>query len=202
MKNLNLFFTLLLFLLPSQYALAQEKTDSTEIISRIAAFELPKVSPYYFQHQYLSVIAPMITEDNSIVFNNPTNLNSYTPVGNGFRSPFSDSDIVVEAFEDEGKKIFVWKFPEPEYLREALYMAFIPVNGRYVAYAICIGQLVDWEISTSSEQMRKTFGRVKRPESAEECLDILKKRGAYAGVISPGEFFQSDYKSPEYRPQQ
>ncbi len=51
--------------------------------------------------------------------------------------------------------------PEPSYLREALYISFVPVDIHYQAYAICIGQLVDWEISSSTEKSRSTYGRIK-----------------------------------------
>lgn len=165
-----------------------------------AAQQLPRVSPYYFQHQFLSVVAPYVDESDGSPLETPFTLNSYIPYNSGFSSPFSDEDIKVEEFEDEGKKIYIWKFPESEYLREALYMAFIPIDGKYQAFAICRGQLVDWEISTSQESHRSTFGRIKRPDSAKECLELLKARGAYTGKIIPGEFFQEGYKGPEYRP--
>lgn len=79
-------------------------------------------------------------------------------------------------------------------------MAFIPVDGKYMAYAISIGAYVDWKISTSTEAGRTTYGRVKHPDSAKECLDILIERGVLAGKIAPGEFFQEGYDPPSYRP--
>lgn len=78
-------------------------------------------------------------------------------------------------------------------------MAFIPVDGHYKAFAISIGQMVDWEISTSTESARATFGRVKKPANAKECVDLLVERGALTGEITPGEFFQEGYSAPEYR---
>ncbi len=203
MKNFSVFLTALFFLFSISHAKAQEVADSVLVNGEISTFNLPTVSPYFFQHQFLSVIAAEVPEEaGSGLFNSPNQLNSYVPFVNGFKSPFADSDIKVETFEDEGKKIYVWQFPETQYLREALYMAFIPVHGKYVAYVICIGQEVDWEISKSTQQMRNTFGRVKKPNSAKECVEILKKRGAFSGIVSPGEFFQEGYKSPSYRPQE
>ncbi len=144
-------------------------------------------------------VAPMIEDTDGEVFADPKALNTISPSMNGFCSPFKDEDISVEMVEAEGKKIYVWKFPEPEYLREALYLAFVPVDGHYKAYAICVGQLVDWEISTSSEKSRATYGRVKRPENATECVELLIERGALTGEIKMGDFIQGSYKSPSYR---
>lgn len=172
-------------------------TDSTENI--MDETDLPLVSPYYFQHQYLSVVAPMVDESNGIVFETPFVLNTASTIGNGFRSPFADSDIHTEKVTVDGNDIYVWRFPEPEYLREALYMVFVPIDGHYNAFAICIGQMVDWEISTSAETFRKTFGRIKKPESVQECVDLLIERGLLTGDITPGEFIQDGYTPPEYR---
>ncbi len=163
------------------------------------AADLPKVSPYFFQHQYLSVVAPMIEEADGEVFSDPKALNTISPSMNGFCSPFKDEDISVETVEADGKKIFVWKFPESEYLREALYLAFFPLDGHYKAFAICIGQLVDWEISCSTEKSRATYGRVKRPENAKECVELLVERGALTGEIKMGDLIQEGYKSLSYR---
>lgn len=162
---------------------------------------LPVVTPYYLQHQYLSILAPMVSEDGAEVFATLDILNSISSRGNGFISPFNDSDIKVERLIVDNKKVYVWQFPEPEYLREALYMVFLPIDGYYKAYAFCIGQLVDWEISSSTSTYRQTFGRVKRPDSASECVDILKERGAFTNEqIVPGKFIQDEYSSPKYRP--
>ena len=59
-----------------------------------------------------------------------------------------------------------------------------------MAFAISIGQLVDWEISTSDEHTRHTFGRVKKPENAQECVDLLIERGAMTGTITPRDFYR------------
>lgn len=172
-------------------------TDSIKNI--VDDTDLPLVTPYYFQHQYLSVVAPMVDKSDGDIFETPFVLNTYSTIGNGFRSPFADSDIHTEKIAVDGKDIYVWRFPEPEYLREALYMVFVPFDGHYNAFAICIGQMVDWEISTSAETFRKTFGRIKKPESAQECVDLLIKRGLLTGDITPGEFIQDGYNPPEYR---
>lgn len=197
MKSVLKILLMVSFAFSAASALGQEalEIDTAEI--NVA--ELPVVSPYFLQHQYLSVIAQSIPEELGEVFASPQTLNTFSAIGNGFRSPFKDEDIEVEMFEDEGKRIYVWRFPEPEYLREALYMMFVPIDGKYQAYAISIGQTVDWEISISTEHARRTFGRVKRPESAKECLDLLKSRGAFSGEIAPGEFLQDGYLGPEYR---
>lgn len=79
---------------------------------------------------------------------------------NGFRSPFKDSDITIKEFKVSDKTIYVWRFPESQYLREALYMTFVPKDGHYIAYAISIGLYVDWELSTSTESSRQVFGRI------------------------------------------
>lgn len=162
--------------------------------------QLPVTSPYYLVHQYISVLAPEIAEkDAPEILGSPEILNSVSAYGNGFRSPFRDEDIKVEKFNVEGKDIYVWRFPEPEYLREALYVAFFPINGKYKAFSICIGQWVDWEVSASDEKKRSVFGRIKKPESARECVDLLVSRGALTGHITPGEFVQQGYSGPEYR---
>lgn len=161
--------------------------------------ELPVATPYFLQHQFLSVVATMVVEKNDDVFETPVFLNTLNAAINGFKSPFTDDEILVDKIVVDGKNIYVWRFPEPEYLREALYMAFIPVNGCYMAFAISIGQLVDWEISTSDEYTRHTFGRVKKPENAQECVDLLIERGALTGIITPGDFLQEGYKGPQYR---
>lgn len=161
---------------------------------------LPEVTPYYFQHQFLSPLATVHTDTTAMGLAYPAVYTKFYAKRSGFRSPFDADDIEVTAFNYEGKKIFIWKFPEPQYLREALYMAFFPKDGNYIAYAICIGANVDWEISTSTPKYRQTFGRVKRPESAEECMELLIARGALTGKITPGEFVQEGYQGPEYRP--
>lgn len=197
MKSLLKLFLSVAFAFTATSAFCQ---DALEIdTSKVNMAELPVVSPYFLQHQYLSVITQYVPADLGDVFSSPETLNTFSAIGNGFRSPFKDEDIEVSTFDDEGKKIYVWRFPEPEFLREALYMMFVPVDGQYQAYAISIGQTVDWEISTSTESARRTYGRIKKPESAKECLELLKKRGAYTGNITPGEFLQNDYIGPEYR---
>lgn len=158
------------------------------------------VTPYFFQHQYLSIVAPQVTTDLGEIFEASTFLNTLYPIDAGFESPFADQDIKVETIVKDGATIYVWQFPESPYLREALYMAFFPVDDHYEAFAICRGREVDWEISTSTSTARSCFGRVKKPESANECVDLLIERGAFNGQISPGEFFQEDYQSPDYRP--
>ncbi len=199
MKNLSKLFegVVLAFFAVAAKGQNVEK-DSVDWIDQ-SLEKLPVVSPYFLQHQYLSVVAPDIDEHDGYILESPEILNSISANGNGFQSPFSDSEIEVSVIEDEGKRIYVWHFPEPQYLREAVYMAFIPVDGCYEAYAISIGQLVDWEISTSTESARSTFGRVKKPESAKECVELLKKRGAYTGKITMGEILQDGYTAPEYR---
>lgn len=156
--------------------------------------ELQEVSPYYLVHQWLSVIAPVVTAENIELLESPGLLNTRLAAQNGIKSPFSDADIEVTEIDADGKRVFVWKFPEPKGEREALYTAFIPVDGVYTAYSICRGRDVDWELSTSDESKRNTFGRIKRPESAAECVELLKERGAFSGDIKPGEFIQEGYK--------
>ena len=196
MKLVVNLFILWTIVLSTFHVSGQETFDESEFNGS----PLPLVSPYFLQHQYLSVIAPMIKEDDGYILETPEILNSTSATGNGFLSPFNDNDIHVELIEDDGRKIYVWRFPEPEYLREALYMAFIPIDGHYKAFAISIGATVDWEISTSTENARSVRGRVKRPESAKECVELLKERGAYSGEVSMGEFIQEGYTCPEYRP--
>lgn len=176
-----------------------QEAEPDSIVIDVDVNNLPVVTPYYFQHQYLSVVTPMVDEKDGYIFEAPYILNTLTPVGNGFQSPFGDNDIQVEKIVAEGKDIYVWRFPETKYLREALYMAFVPVDGHYKAFAICIGGMVDWEISTSTETARATYGRVKKPESAQECVDLLVGRGALTGVIRPGDYYQEGYVSPKYR---
>lgn len=161
---------------------------------------LQSVSPYFLQHQYLSVVAQIVADVDGYIFEDPNILNTISANGNGFNSPFADDDIKVEKIVIDEKSIFVWQFPEPVYLREAFYMVFIPIDGHYKAFAVSVGQLVDWEISTSTETSRHTFGRIKKPENARECVNLLIERGALTGNITPGEFMQEDYSAPEYRP--
>ena len=80
-----------------------------------------------------------------------------------------------------------------------LCISFVPVDGFYKAFAVCIGSMVDWEVSVSTEKSRATFGRIKRPVSPKECLDILIDRGVLTGDIVRGDFFQEGYKAPAYR---
>lgn len=199
MKPLSLFF-ISVFVTLNAYGMELTGQQLENPIDTVESCDsLPMVSPYFFQHQYLSVIVPQIREADGYILETPEILNTISANGNGFRSPFSDRDIKVDKIETEGKTVYVWRFPEPEYLREALYMAFIPVDGYYKAFAISIGSLVDWEISTSTESARATYGQVKKPESAQECVELLKDRGALTGEISPGEFLQEGYTAPEYR---
>lgn len=159
--------------------------------------DLPKVTPYFLEHQYFSVLASMITEQDGYVLETPEIMNTISAAGNGFCSPFRDEDIRVDKVNDGEKVVYVWTFPEPQHLHEALYMAFFPVDGSYKAVAISIGQLVDWEISTSTQTSRATFGRIKRPANAEECVSLLKKRNADKPEITPGDFLQESYTPPE-----
>lgn len=197
MKTKILMLISLLFALASSANAQEAATDSTADTTTDNA--LQTATPYFLQHQYLSVLAPMVAENDGHIFETPYILNTVSTEGNGFRSPFADTDIQVEKITTDGKDIYVWRFPEPEYLREALYMAFVPVDGHYKAYAISIGETVDWEISTSTASTRSTYGRVKKPASAKECVDLLIGRGALTGDIAPGEFFQEGYTSPRYR---
>lgn len=179
-------------------ATLQNPTTDSIMANLKSKTDMPTVSPYYIVHQYLSVIVEQISEEDGEILSSPEILNTFSTNGNGFHSPFRDEDIKVTEVNREGKQIYVWQFPEPKFLREALYVAFIPIEGRYKAFAISIGQLVDWEISTSNEYSRSTRGRVKRPENAQECVDLLIKRGALSGEITPGEFFQEGYECPPY----
>lgn len=197
MKPRILMLISVLFALTSG-AVARE-ADTEPATNTMTDNTLQPVTPYFLQHQYLSVLAPMVTENDGHIFETPDILNSVSTEGNGIRSPFADTDIQVEKITSGGKDIYVWRFPEPEYLREALYMAFIPVDGHYKAFAVCIGETVDWEISTSTASSRSTYGRVRKPASAKDCVDLLISRGALTGDITPGEFFQEGYTSPRYR---
>lgn len=67
--------------------------------------DYPTVTPYYFQHQYLSVVAPMVADGDGYVFANAEILNELSPMGNGFKSPFANEDIKIEHFLDEGRDI-------------------------------------------------------------------------------------------------
>lgn len=200
MKNVFGFIIAVILTGTSLCASAQNEAADDAVMDSIDVSMLPVVSPYYFQHQFLSVIAPTIVERDGFLLETPEVLNEYTPIGNGFMSPFKNEDIKIEVIDDGGQKVYVWRFPESEYLREALYMAFFPIDGHYEAFAISIGRGVDWEISMSTASYRSTFGRVKKPESARECFELLKDRGAFTGDITPGEFFQEGYEGPEYRP--
>ncbi len=200
MRRVIRFIVAVIFAGTAFCSVAQNEAPADSVAEEIVISELPVVSPYYFQHQFLSVIAPDIADVDGYILETPEVLNEYSPIGNGFRSPFKNEDIKIDVIEDEGKKVYIWRFPEPEYLREALYMGFFPVNGHYEAVAICIGRSVDWEISKSQERYRSTYGRVRKPSSAQECFELLKERGAYTDTISPSEFFQDGYIGPEYRP--
>ena len=191
MKTIKILLLALIFICPSAIATLQTPSTDSIMAELKRKTDLPTVSPYYLVHQYLSVIVEQISEDDREILSSPEILNTYSTNGNGFSSPFRDEEIKVT-------QIYVWQFPEPKYLREALYLAFIPINGYYKAFAISIGQMVDWEISTSNELSRQTYGRVKRPATAQECVNFLIKRGALTGKISPGEFFQEGYKAPPY----
>lgn len=198
MKVLYSFLIFLQFLSLSVNA-RSETLSCPELSDTAVTVDLPMVTPYFLQHQYLAVVASMIKEADGFILQSPEILNTISANGNGFRSPFKDNDIKVDSVGTDGKTVYVWRFPEPEYLREALYMAFFPINGFYKAYAISKGQLVDWEISTSTEKSRATYGRIKRPESAQECVELLKSRGAIKGEISGGEFLQEGYSCPPRR---
>ena len=102
-----------------------EDTDSVMTVEN----QLPGVSPYFLQHQYLSVVAFMVAEQDGYIFERPEILNTISATRNGFRSPFHDEDIRVDIVDADGKTVYVWTFPEPHHLREALYMAFFPVDG-------------------------------------------------------------------------
>lgn len=195
----NVFLILFLLVAVSYGAGAQTLPDSVAGDTEMTG--LPKVTPYFMQHQFLSVVAPMVAESDGFIFADPEILNTSSANGNGFSSPFRNDEITVDSVSVSGKLVYVWRFPEPEYLREALYMAFVPVDGHYMPYAICIGQMVDWEVSLSTQSSRATYGRIKRPESAQECVDLLVGRGALTGTIEPGVFYQEGYEGPKYRPQ-
>ncbi len=173
-----------------------QNLETPDSISAIQT-DFPTVSPYFFQHQYLSVVAPMIADQDGYILEDPEILNTISPEGNGFCSPFKDEDIRVDKVIDDGMTVYVWTFPRPQHMREALYMAFFPVDGCYKAVAISIGQLVDWEISTSNQNSRSTYGRIKLPANAQECVKLLKERNADKAQITPGEFLQEGYTPPE-----
>ena len=193
----SLLFALLLTNFPAIATLQDPSTDSI-MADLKSKTDMPTVSPYFLVHQYLSVIVEQISEDDGEILSSPEILNTFSTNGNGFLSPFRDEDIKVTEVTREGKKIYVWQFPEPKYLREALYVAFIPIDGHYKAFAISIGQLVDWEISTSNEYSRSVRGRVKRPENAQECVDLLIERDALSGEVTMGELLQDGYECPPY----
>lgn len=153
--------------------------------------EKPKVNITHYQlfHQWLSVACNNLTKEQAENLASPYYFNTFLLAQRSLKSPFEDKDITVETIKDGNHTVYVWKFPEPKKNREALYMAFFEVDNHIKAYAICKGDLVDWEISTSNETSRQTYGSVERPKTAKQCVEILKARGAYSGKISPGEFF-------------
>ena len=197
MKHLNTILLLIFLSAISMNGFAEADSPSAEQTLDISS--LPVVNPYFFQHQYLSVIAPQIEESDTLLLATATPLNSDFTIMNGFRSPFKDSDITIKEFKVSDKTIYVWRFPESQYLREALYMTFVPKDGHYIAYAISIGLYVDWELSTSTESSRQVFGRIKKPESAKECLDLMLERGILKEDITRSELFQEGYTGPDYR---
>lgn len=179
-------------------AMATQPTDDSDATSVVNVDSLPIVSVYYFENQYLSIVAPQVELSNSSIFADAEILNTLMPMELGFISPFKDEDIDIEQFEVDGKIVYIWKFPEPKYQEESLYMAFVPNGDVYKAYGISIGRTVDWQISTSYDYGFSSSGRVKRPDSARECLDLLIERGAMTGTITPGDFLQEGYVTPPY----
>lgn len=190
---------LLMLAMGSLSVSAQSESDYGDyaLVDSVAAESLPTVSRYFFAHQYLSVVAPQVTEDEVFMLMTPEFLNTLIPADYGFASPYSNEEISVEAVERDGKTIYVWQFPEPKHLRESLYIAFFPGEDGYKAVAISIGELVDWEVSVSNKNYRQTFGRIKRPESAVECVDLLIARGAMTPDIQGGDFIQEGYVAPD-----
>lgn len=174
-----------------------ESVDDNVMVDSVAEAESSTVSRYYFVHQYLSVLVPLLPDQNENLLMTPEFLNTAIAAEIGFKSPYDDMEITVDEVERDGKTIYVWQFPEPKHLREALYLAFFPYEGKYRPVAISIGKDVDWEISISNENYRETFGRIKRPESAEECVDLLIERGAITPHIRGGEFLQEGYVAPD-----
>lgn len=151
---------------------------------------LRRISPYELAHQWLSVVVADITPEQGEILASPYYLNHIMLNDDGMESPFTYDQISVEKIVDGDKAVYVWRFPEPQNDRDALYIAFFEVGNGYRAYAICKGKHVDWEISTSNKKTRQTYGDVDRPESAAQCVEILKSRGAYTGKITPSKFFK------------
>lgn len=173
------------------------KENAIELLNYLDA-KKQEMTPYYFAHQWLSVIAPQIPVEDGEILASADMLNTDLAGQNGLVSPFANDDIVVETFIVDAKTVYVWKLPEPQKLRQALYVVFVPDDGHFKAYAISIGQMVDWELSTSDDSKRSTYGRIRRPSSAADCVEAMKERGVFSDKIIPGEFMQEGYQSPSY----
>lgn len=172
------------------------KENATMLLNYLDA-KKKEMTPYYFAHQWLSVMAPQIPIEDGEILATPKMLNTMLAAQDGLVSPFADEDISVEIFKVDDRTVYVWRLPEPKKLRESLYVVFVPEDGHFMAYAISIGQAVDWELSTSNDWSRSTYGRVKRPESAADCVEVMKDCGVFDGKIIPGEFIQEGYQCPE-----
>lgn len=151
---------------------------------------LQVVTPYQFCLQWLAGFGYMVKvgSDEESILASPEFINTVSLRRRGLRSPFKDSDISVEVVEIDGKKVFVWKFPEPKEAPLPLYEAFVPVGDSYVPYMLEKSVFVDWMLGTSDKKAHSSFGEAPRPKDAADFVRILKERGAFEGKITPGAF--------------
>lgn len=165
------------------------RAQATEFYDMLTT-PLQVVTPYQFCFQWLAGFGYMVKvgSDEESVLASPEFINTVSLRRRGLRIPFKDSDISVEVVEIDGKKVFVWKFPEPKEAPLPLYEAFVPVGDSYVPYMLEKSVFVDWMLGTSNKKAHSSFGEAPRPKDAADFVRILKERGAFEGKITPGAF--------------
>lgn len=173
----------------SPHAEASLKSEASALAERISR-PVQEMTKYQFCFQWLPVwaAATEVGSDNESALADPNFFNTIVPYNRGLRSPYKDSDFSVKIVEVDGKKIYVWKFPEPDEAPLPLYEAFIPVDGYFKPYILEKSVFVDWMIGTSDRKTHTSFGDAPRPKDAEDFVKILKERGAFEGKIKPGSF--------------
>lgn len=132
--------------------------------------------PYEYFFKYLpSCVNVMNTQDIADFYlKEPSALNTKFLSTFNIRSPFADSDIKVH---NMGDGIYIWEFPEPEDVPMCLYVAMVPVDGKYKCLTLEKSIMVKWVVGMAHEDgSHSSFLETDASLSAADFLKLLKDK--------------------------
>lgn len=150
----------------------EQRTQAARMIDHINT-PLRPMEKYAYFFDYLPFCAGRLAE--YIAAGDVHHINSTVLASNGFSSPFTDSQIKAEVFEDGDRQIYVWTFPQPEDIPMCHYVAFVPEGDAFRLYTLEKSLEGAWLVGSQYDGVHANFGGVMQPvESSEIFVQLLK----------------------------